>query len=305
MKTAVIMRSHNDMPLIADTLAKLHRQRHPFDLFVFDNASKDGTLEEVKKYTENIFHVPKGSYVPGRVLNQAMDAVESELVIFLNSDCTPQHDDWLDHMVSGFEDETAAVFGRQIPRPDCHPLFYKDTEATFGDGAQQKYWRHCFSMASSGIRKSVWETMPFDESLQYSEDIDWTWRVRQAGKKITYIPDAVVMHSHNYTVKQFYKRQYGEGKAEAFIFDWSPWQRHLFRYSILPYIRQILADFRYCLKTGNLTSIFFAPVLRMSQMLGRRRGFLDGWAERMRQKATDSQRNPNTAHSPHVSEIKE
>ncbi len=281
MPPCIIMRSHNDMPLIAETLAMLHKQDHPFELIVLDNASTDGTLEEVKKYTDRVIHIPAGAYVPGRVLNQGMAASHGELVVFLNSDCTPQHETWLRRLLAGFTDErVAAVFGRQIPRPDCHPLYAKDTEQTYGDGTRQQRWRHCFSMAASAIRRSVWEAMPFDEHLQYSEDIEWTWRARQRGYTIRYVPDAVVMHSHNYTWRQFYQRHYGEGKAEALIFDWSPWERSFLRYSLLPYVRQVLSDGVYCLARGHLSAALYSPILRLAQLLGRRAGFREGWKER-------------------------
>src|SRR5580704_15993615 len=114
----VVLRAHNDLPLVAETLRNLQRQNHPFDLVAFDNASTDGTLEEIRKYTDRIHHVPAGGYVPGRVLNQAMAATGGEFVVFLNSDCTPQDDFMLELLLAGFNDEkVAAVFGRQMPRP--------------------------------------------------------------------------------------------------------------------------------------------------------------------------------------------
>ena len=277
MKPCIIMRSYNDMPLIAETLAMVSRQSIPFELISLDNESTDGTRHEIRKYTDHIINIPRGAYIPGRVLNQGMEVSKGEQVVFLNSDCTPRNEKWLENLLAGFTDDgVAAVFGRQIPRSDCHPIHAKDTEDTYGDGSRQKYWRHCFSMASSGIRRSVWEKMPFDEAVQYSEDIDWTWRARQKGFSIRYVADSIVMHSHNYTWRQFYKRHYGEGRAEAVIFDWSDWEKSFLRYSLLPYIRQIISDEKYCLPRFLLRASIHAPALRLAQLLGRRAGFKDG-----------------------------
>ena len=277
------------MPVIAETLAMIAKQDIPYDLIAFNNASTDGTTEEIRKYTDKIINIPAGTYVPGRVLNQAMEESSGELVVFLNSDCTPQHPEWLRNLLAGFRqvgtpdgtnEKIGAVFGRQIPRPDCHLLYAKDTETTFGDGSLQKYWKHCFSMASSAIRRSVWERMRFNENIQYSEDIDWTWRIRQDGYEIQYVADSIVMHSHNYTLSQWHKRQYGEGRAEAVIFDWSEWERSLLRYSILPYGRQVLSDWKHCIKKFAIGSACYSPFMRMAQLLGRRKGFRDGWNDR-------------------------
>ena len=280
MNPCVVMRSYNDMPLITETLSMVFKQKTPFTLVSLDNESTDGTLEEITKFTDSIYLVPKGDYIPGRVLNQGMEVSQGEFVVFLNSDCTPRNEKWLINLLQGFDHKkVAAVFGRQIPRPDCQPLLAKDTEDTYGDGKKQQYWRHCFSMASSAIRRSVWEEMNFDEQIRYSEDIDWTWRARQRGYEIRYVPDSVVMHSHNYSLGQFYKRHYGEGRAEAVIFDWTPWEKTFFRYSLLPYIRQVIGDEKYSLSHMLLRSALHSPVMRFAQLLGRRAGFKDGIGE--------------------------
>ena len=274
IKTNVIMRAYNDMPLISETLASLSRQKSQFNLIAFDNESFDGTVQELEKYAGKIITVPKGTYVPGKVLNHAMRESEGEFVVFLNSDCTPQNEFWLENLLKGFNDEkVAAVFGKQVPREDCQPLLAKDIDDTYGDGERQKLWKHCFSMASSAIRRSVWEEMPFNEDIQYSEDIEWTWRARQNGYKINYVPDSVVAHSHNYTLKQFYWRHYGEGKAEAAFFEWKNWERSIIRYSLMPYVRQVISDVKFCFLTFDPISFFYSFLLRGSQMLGRRKGF--------------------------------
>lgn len=273
----VVMRCHNDMPLLADTLDMLARQDHPHRLLVCDNASTDGSRERAQHQAERMLHVPAGQYVPGRVLNQAMAQSQGEYVVFLNSDCTPVDASWLTRLLEGFTDETVAgVFGRQIPRPDCHGLFAKDTEDAYGDGSQQARWRHCFSMAASAIRRSVWEKIAFDETLRYSEDVDWTWRARLLGHRIRYVPQAVVMHSHNYRLRQYYRRQFGEAQAEAHIFEWSPWQRSFLRYAVLPYGRRVCSDLLHCASHGDLAGALLSPWLRLVGFAGRWRGLQEG-----------------------------
>ena len=280
MKPSIVIRSHNDMPMIAETLAAIHRQDFPFELIVFDNESTDGTLDAIKKYTARIVNIPRGTYVPGRVLNLAMEVTEGQFVVFLNSDCTPCDESWLRNLLKGFTEEAvAAVFGRQVPRPGCAPLYAKDTEDTFGDGSGQRLWRHCFSMASSAIRRSVWENIRFNEGLKISEDVDWTWRARQRGFTIRYVPDSVVLHSHNYSLRQYARRQYLEGRDEALIFEWPRWQRSLLRYSLLPWGRRMLSDWRHCLGRLAFGPAFWSPILRTVQMVSRRAGFRAGLRE--------------------------
>ena len=150
------MRSHNDLPILAETLRGLAAQRAPFTLISFDNASTDGSRDAVAALAAAQHHVPAGAYVPGRVLNDAMRATTSDIVVFLNADCVPADALWLTRLVDAFDDPTVgAAFSRQRPRTDCDPFQARDTEATYGDGALQARWKHCFSMAASAIRRSA------------------------------------------------------------------------------------------------------------------------------------------------------
>jgi len=272
----VVVRSRNDAWVMESTLQALHQQRLPCRVLVMDNASSDGTRQIAEGYADRLLDVPEGSYVPGRVLNQAMQEVDSELVVFLNSDCTPQHPEFLEELLRPFDDHrVAAVYGRQQPRPDCWPPYARDTLAMYPEG-DAPAWRAAFSMASSAVRRSHWEQIRFREDLSYSEDIDWSQRLRQAGFQVAYAGRSRVMHSHNYTAAQFYKRMRGEGKAEAQMFKLSEWEASWLRYTLLPLLRACLRDWLYCLKRGEWSWLVRAPYYRLMGALGRRRGFLEG-----------------------------
>ncbi len=275
----VVMRSRNDIALVGKTLEGIRKQSMPCRLLVLDNASTDGTRELAAKYADRIVDIPEGAYIPGAVLNRAMEETEGEIVVFLNCDCEPRDERWLSSLVAGMADETvAACFSRQDPRPDASPLMAKDTLFTFGDGARQARWLHCFSMASCCIRRGVWETMRFSVILKYSEDIDWTWRARAAGYRIVYRPDSAVFHSHNYTLRQLHRRQYGEGYAEAEIFDLPSGRRGFLRYTVLPWGRLVLSDLGWCLAHGAVGGAFASPLTRAVMAAGRRKGFRDALA---------------------------
>ncbi len=270
----VAMRSRNDMPLVERTLASLAAQRAPHSLLVLDNASTDGTRDAAARHADKLVDVPEGAYVPGRVLNSAMRETDGDVVVFLNSDCEPLGPDWLGNLLAGMADpDVAAAFGRQEPRPGCAPLMAKDTVMTFGDGSRQARWRHCFSMAASCVRRSVWEGMPFSESLRYSEDIDWTWRARRAGWGVRYVPDAAVLHSHNYSLAQLAKRQFGEGWADAEIFEWERERAGALRYSVLPWGRLVASDVAWCVPRMEVGAALSSPVVRAVMAKGRRAGF--------------------------------
>lgn len=266
-KVSIIMRVYNEMPYIKYALRKLKQQSfQDFELIVVDSVSTDGSYELAEKANPDIiYQIPKGSYVPGRVLNEAISKASGEIIVFNNSDCIPQNNYWLENLIRPFEQDkhTIAVFANQVPRPDATPLVRKDYERAFGDGSISSKWKHFFSLASSAVRREIILQYPFNPTIQYSEDIEWSWRMKQLGKKITYVPDAIVEHSHNYTWKGLIKRYTGEGKAEKEIYQ-EPrgfWVKVVLLSATVEFVRDSL----YLIKHGQIQWIPYSLCLRFLQ----------------------------------------
>ena len=275
-KIAIIMRSFNDAEVIQGTLEALSKQTlRQFELWNFDSTSTDGTLEIIRKFNhpDRIRLNDSANYNPGRILNEAVATVDADILVFLNSDATPQNKYWLEQLIEPLMDPTVgAVFGRQIARPDCRSLFVKDTERAFGDGSESARWAHFFSMANSAARKTVLDHFPFETAIGYSEDIDWSYRIRLNGYRVRYAADSVAMHSHNYTLKQSYKRHYGEGKADAFIFREGELNYSWMRYFLLPFGMEFLRDMRWAAAHHSIDALLHSIPLRFSQKWARWRG---------------------------------
>ncbi|WP_300970427.1 glycosyltransferase [Thiocapsa sp.] len=277
---AIVMRSYNDRAVIGGTLLAIQRQTYRnFALWNFDSTSTDGTFEIIQSFSDpaRIRRNSSASYNPGRVLNEAVRTVGGDVLVFINSDATPEREDWLARLIAPLADpEVGAVYGRQTARPDCRALFEKDTERAFGDGREAATWVHFFSMANCAVRREVLERFPFETRIQYSEDIEWSYRLRKAGLRIRYVPDAPATHSHNYTLRQSFKRQFGEGKAEAWIFREGEIKTSFMRYCLLPFGMEVIRDLRWAVTRGSLDALLHTIPLRAVQKWGRWRGLLEG-----------------------------
>ena len=277
----IVLRCFNDAGVVGETLDAVFAQEGPsFRVVAIDSGSSDGSVEVLKHYPLELIQIPLGSYVPGKVLNLGMRHGDEPLAAFVNSDCTPQHREWLARLVAPFgpDPKVAAVYGRQVARPDAHPLVAKDYERAFGDGRQAATWRHFFSMASSAIRRSVWEASPFDEAIRYSEDVYWSWQRRREGWKIAYAADSVAMHSHNYTVAEMRKRFAGEGKADAAIYGADLVDASLLRGFLLPCAAEIARDVLWTGRRGAFGAMLQSPLHRLVQKASYRRGLREGFA---------------------------
>ena len=218
-------------------------------------------------------------YNPSRVMNQGMELAPTDTVIFLNADATPQGPNWLRPLVDALQDpRTAAAFGRQIPRPNCAAVFAHDYDRCFGAKRESAQWDHFFSMVSSGLRKDVWAQRGFLEAMQYSEDDEYTRWCRAAGYDVVYCPDSVVMHSHNYTPQQAYKRSFGEAWALAAVWNRHPAELTAPTRVLLGWVNDVRRDLAYCRRARRLREWPLAARIRWEQRVARRAGFKAGWA---------------------------
>ncbi|MGI6356557.1 MAG: glycosyltransferase [Lentisphaerae bacterium] len=271
---SVVIRSHNDRIFIDRTLDGLRRQTQTdFEVIFCDDNSTDGTAEVIAEWPDALRLPPEeGGYVPGKVLNRAVRAASGDIVVFNNADAIITHDEWLANLTRPFDDQAvAATFARQDPRPDAWPMVQRDHARAFGDGRVAANWRHFFSLASAAARRHLLLEQPFDERLQYSEDIEWSWRMKRLDWKISYVPDAVAEHSHNYEPAALWKRFYNEGLADAAIFDDSPNLLRAFR----RWLAETARDYAFCLQQGSWKGLLSAPAYRFRQKFAHYCGLRD------------------------------
>jgi rhamnosyltransferase len=208
-----------------------------------------------------------------------MRETRSPWVVFLNSDCEPVNRRWLSELLAPTQADPGigAAFGRQIPRRDCQAVYAHDYERCFGPARETAQWDHFFSMANSVVNRSAWGQHPFREDLQYSEDDEWSRRLVARGWRIAYAENAAVIHSHNYSLAQAFRRCYGEGFALAALDSVGEGTHNFFRTVLAGVPRESMRDFRYCARTKRLSEWPRAIAVRTAQRLGKLKGFRSGW----------------------------
>lgn len=88
------------------------------------------------------------------------------------------------------------------------------------------------------VARSVFDRIGgFDERFAYGSDMDFTWRAREAGIRIRFVPDAGVSHDWGTGSRQL-KRAVAYGRAKVRLYD-----KH--RSRIVPAIRQDPVTFAY------------------------------------------------------------
>ena len=266
---SVLMRSHNDSAYIRQTVEALLAQDidDTMEIISCDDHSTDGTAEYLATVPQlRRIAPPEGRYVPGKTLNHMVNQAQGDYIVFNNGDAIPQHKEYLKNLVAPLKNaDVNCVFANQIARRDAFAVVRKDYERAFGDGSISRHWHKFFSLVSSGFRKAELVQHPFNENFQYSEDSEW---VNQREVKIVYVPEAVVEHSHNYTLPEVKKRFFNEGVADRQMGKKIPGVLRTWK-SIAA---ETLRDWLYLVKHGAIKEIFYAPRYRYVQKMSYYRG---------------------------------
>jgi rhamnosyltransferase len=253
------MRSKNSDWVIDRALAALFSQTYKdFELIVVDSGSTDRTLEIVRQYPCRLIEIEPGDYFPGAVLNSAIEQTSGEIIVFQNSDSVPLTPHSLEHLVEAFDDqEVQAAFGRQIPRPEADDWVRRDYDISFPEQRPAPPWL-TLSLPLAGFRRTAWEAHPFYVDAWASEDTEWGHWANQHGYRVEYVPEALVMHSHNYTLKQIFGRRFVEGEADAFIYGGPDSLTQM----LSRVVSSTFRDLRYQVSRGHLRDLPRVPLRR-------------------------------------------
>lgn len=273
---SVVMRSFNEAWAIGETIRRLNSQdfEGEIELIVIDSGSSDGSVEIIRQAKPAKFiEIPLGTYVPGVVLNQGAREASHDWIVYLNADAAPVDGSWLRNLLEPcLEAENfGAGFSRQVARPDSKAVFAHDYDRCFGPHRVSKDWEHFFSMVSSVTHRSVLEKHPIREDLQYAEDDEWTRRLGKEGLRIVFAEKSVVTHSHNYTLRQSFRRAAGDARAMAAA-GTLPARAVGLPATVLGCAADAFRDAKWCLANGRPGGWPFAAATRISQRLGRRSG---------------------------------
>lgn len=212
---SIVIRTKNEAQYLGETLAAIRRQLYRrYEVIVIDSGSTDDTVAIARAAGVRVHEIPAHTFSYGGAINTGAAMAGGDLLVILSAHAVPADEHWLGRLVRACTvDGAAGAFSRQVPQPDCNPLEAEAVRQCYPAAGPNS--RVTFSNSSSCVRRDAWVSFPFDETLAYSEDAEWAVRVRRAGRRVLYVPESCVIHSHNERFGQLLRRSRNEGKAEA------------------------------------------------------------------------------------------
>ena len=238
-----VLNGARHLPALIAAVRQQKLAESEIELFAIDSGSTDGSLTVLHNLGVRTLEIPNAQFGHGRTRNEAMRLTTGEFVAFLTQDAVPTRGTWLARLLEPFSDErVAATFGRQTPRPDADPRTARIIEQVYDDQPRRlaaSPGGPIFSSVNSCVRRTAWEAVPFRD-VPYAEDYYLAQDLLARGLEIAYCPDAEVLHSNSYTLRQHFGRMVDEVGALP-----APASPHPLRSVLVILLRESAANARY------------------------------------------------------------
>ncbi len=249
----------------------------PAEIIVVDSGSTDSTVRIARDAGARVIHIGPEEFSFGRSLNRGAAAATGDVLIMASAHTYPAAPTWLERLVAPFADPgVALVYGSQRgdhrTKLSEHRLFLQ----WFPDEPCDDQ-RHPFcNNANAAVRRQLWAVMPYDEDIPGLEDIHWAKRALERGYRLAYRPEAQVIHVHEESYAQVFRRYRREAMALRAI---SPWERMTLVHGVSLLAQAVAGDLRQSIREGRLPRAFLSVVaFRTAQYLGAWRGLRWGGA---------------------------
>jgi rhamnosyltransferase len=223
-KTSVVVLTLNAEGFLPALLAAISALPNaPHRVLFIDSTSDDGTAALIDAAGHQIYQIARTEFGHGKTRNLALSLCsDSEFVVFLTQDACPQGASWLQQLLQPFEQETVAlVYGRQLPRTTATLAERFAREFNYSAQAETTTLADlpargikavfCSNSFAAYRRETLVKVGGFPEKLPLGEDMAVALRLLQQGYARCYQPQALAIHSHDYSALEELKRYFDIG----------------------------------------------------------------------------------------------
>ncbi|CAI6082018.1 glycosyltransferase family 2 protein [Cohnella sp. JJ-181] len=236
MKISVILPTLNAEKYLVKLIGKLQEQTvRPHEIIVVDSRSDDGTLLMSKRLGTRVMSVERKDFDHGGTRNLAAQKATGDVIVFMTQDAVPHHERFLEEIIAPFADtRVAAVCGRQIARSDSNVLEQMTRDINYPELYIHKTLADLdrfgiklffFTNVCSAIRRDTFLQLGgFPAPIILNEDMMIAAKCITNGYAVVYNPRASVIHSHDYSLKKQFKRNFDIGvsmRMNEWIFQYA------------------------------------------------------------------------------------
>ena len=230
MKYSIIVPVFNRPDEVDELLGSLCQQTvKDFEVLIVEDGSQRDCKAVVEKYTDrlDVKYFMKPNSGPGQSRNYGADRAEGDWLIILDSDVVLP-EGYLEAVEKGIQDaspsnhssELVAFGGPDASHPSFTPVqkaisysmtsFFTTGGIRGGKAKLDKFYPRSFNM---GIRRDVYLELCGFTKMRFGEDIDFSYRIVEAGYRPQLFPEAWVWHKRRTDFRKFFRQVYNSGIA--------------------------------------------------------------------------------------------
>ena len=222
MKYSIIVPVYNRPDEVDELLQSLCEQTvKDFEVIIVEDGSINPCKDVCNKYAGilSLHYYAKENSGPGQSRNYGAERANGEYVIILDSDVVLPKG-YLQAIDNALTSEIAAFGGPDAAHPDFTPVqkaisysmtsFFTTGGIRGGKAKLDKFYPRSFNM---GIRRDVYQQLGGFTKMRFGEDIDFSYRIVEAGYQPRLFPEAWVWHKRRTDFRKFFRQVYNSGIA--------------------------------------------------------------------------------------------
>ena len=174
-----------------------------------------------------VVHITRHEFDHAGTRDMGLRMSDADYVLFMTMDAIPKDNYLVEKLLSGFRraDNIAVSYARQLPKKDCNRIEQITREFNYPAqsrvqtsddikelGIKAYFCSDVCAMYDTSIYRSLGG---FKAPAIFNEDMVYAAGALDAGYAVSYCADALVYHSHNYTGRQYYRRNFDLGVSQA------------------------------------------------------------------------------------------
>lgn len=192
-------------------------------VLVTNSSSNDGTVELAREMGAEVLIIPREEFNHGTTRERARQHLQTDIVVMMTPDAYLTSSDALGHLIAPIAEGKASVaYARQIPHEGAG--FFESFPREY-NYPSESHIRSIHDLASYGIYSffcsnacAAYSNAALDfvggfPEVLLGEDTVVVAKMLRQGHKIAYVSEALVKHSHRYSLLQEFRRHFDTGLA--------------------------------------------------------------------------------------------
>jgi len=270
---SIVIRAFNEEKHIGKLLEGIFSQTlQDIEVILVDSGSFDRTIEIASNYPVVIVHINPQEFSFGRSLNLGIDKAKADLIVLASAHVYPVYPDWLEKLLEPFEDSRIALtYGKQRGMNTTQFSEHMIFSHWYPEYSNLNQEHPFCNNANAAIRKDLWRSHPYNESLPGLEDLAWARWLFDQGHHIAYVAEAEIIHVHNESWRGISNRYKREGMAFKAIYPQE-------QFGLIEFFKAFFTNVRLDLKTAINKKVFLKKWqqiigFRWNQFLGTYQGY--------------------------------